>query len=107
MKNISVDGIEITIGQNQDENQRLLEEMKPEHSWFHIENLPSAHLTIPISYETIKKQSIYRIALELKKNSKYKKENNISVIYTHRKHLKLTNTPGKVITQNKIQRIKV
>ena len=107
MKNFTIDGIEVKIGSNQLENQQLIDEMEPEHSWFHIEEYPSAHLTIPVSFKDLKKQTLYYIALELKKNSKYKKVNCISVIYTHRKSLKLTNTPGKVFVTGKINAIKV
>ena len=81
--------------------------MEPEHSWFHIENVPSAHLVIPVSYLKLDKRTLYVIALELKKNSKYKKCNSLSVIYTHRKSLKLTTTLGKVFVTGKINTIKV
>ena len=107
MKTLFIDNLELKIGSNQLENQVLIDKMEDKHTWFHIDNLPSAHLTIPVSFENLKKKDIHRIALELKKNSKYKKYNSISVIYTHRDSLKLTNTPGKVFITGKKQSIKV
>ena len=107
MKTLTINDINVKIGVNQLENQELIDAMEPEHTWFHIEHLPSAHLTIPVSFKKLKKQNLYYIALELKKNSKYKKTNNISVIYTHRNCLKLTDTPGKVIVTGKINTINV
>ena len=50
MKILLINDIEVKIGSNQLENQLLIDEMDPEHSWFHIENVPSAHLVIPVSY---------------------------------------------------------
>lgn len=107
MKILNINDIELKIGSNQQENQQLIDEMEPEHSWFHIDNLPSAHLVIPLSYLKLDNRTLYAIALELKKNSKYKKYNSLSIIYTHRKSLKLTNTPGKVFITGKINTIKV
>ena len=107
MKILIINDIEVKIGSNQLENQLLIDEMDPDHSWFHIEDVPSAHLVIPISYLKLDSKTLYLIALELKKNSKYKKMNFITVIYTHRKSLKLTTTPGKVFVTGKINTIKV
>lgn len=107
MKILSINDLVLKIGSNQEENQELMDKMEPEHTWFHIENLPSAHLVIPISFTKLDKDTLYLIALKLKINSKYKKCNSVSVIYTHRKSLKLTNTPGKVIIKNKPMKIKV
>lgn len=107
MKILNINDIELKIGSNQQENQQLIDEMEPEHSWFHIDNLPSAHLVIPLSYIKLDKHTLYAIALELKKNSKYRGHNSLSIIYTHRKSLKLTNTPGKVFITGKINKIKV
>ena len=106
MKNIVIDGYSIKIGQNKNENQLLLETMKQNYTWFHIKDYPSAHLWVEDDFNNISKNLLYKCALELKKNSKFKKWNNIEIIYTLGKNLTLTNTPGLVITK-KTKSIKV
>jgi predicted ribosome quality control (RQC) complex YloA/Tae2 family protein len=97
----------IKIGQNQYENQLLLESMNPEHTWFHISGFPSPHLVIDANYENLSKAMIYKIAILLKQNTKYRKENNIDIDYTLRKNLQLTETPGMVYLRGKYHTIKV
>jgi predicted ribosome quality control (RQC) complex YloA/Tae2 family protein len=97
----------IKIGQNQYENQELLESMNPEHTWFHVSDVSSPHLIIDTNYETLSKVMIYKIAILLKQNTKYRKENNIDIDYTLRKNLQLTKTPGMVHIKGKYYTIKV
>jgi predicted ribosome quality control (RQC) complex YloA/Tae2 family protein len=97
----------IKIGQNQYENQELLESMNPEHTWFHLSDFSSPHLFIDVNYETLSKVMIYKIAILLKQNTKYRKENNINIDYTLRKNLQLTKTPGMVYIKGKYYTIKV
>jgi len=106
MKILNINGLEIKIGSNQFENQELIDNMEHNHTWFHIDNLPSAHLVIPVSYKNLSKKELYLIALELKKNSKYSKDNNIPIIYCHRESIKSTSTPGKVLIIGKKNIIK-
>ena len=106
MKKSKIDIYDIVLGQNRDENQSLLEAMNLEHTWFHIKDFPSAHLWINVNYNELSKSQIYRCALELKKNSKFKKWNNIEIIYTLGKNLQLTNKAGTVFA-NKTKKIKV
>ncbi len=87
----------IQIGQNQEENDKLLKSAGDNHTWFHLSDFSSPHLIIDADYEKLSKEQIYRIACILKKNTKYKKENYVSIDYIHRKEIRLTKTPGKVI----------
>lgn len=41
-----IDGYKISIGRNAKDNQRLLESAKADDLWFHIKDIPSAHLII-------------------------------------------------------------
>ncbi|MCX2717190.1 NFACT family protein [Helicobacter sp. MIT 21-1697] len=41
-----IEGFKISIGRNAKENQRLLESAKADDLWFHIKDMPSAHLII-------------------------------------------------------------
>ena len=106
MKTVLLDDYQIKIGQNRDENELLLNTMPDNFTWFHIKDYPSAHLWIEEDFNKLTKNQIYRCALELKKSGKYKKWNNIQIIYTQGKNLKKTNTPGTVIT-SKSKTIKV
>jgi len=87
----------IQIGQNQEENDKLVKSMEPKHTWFHLSDFSSPHLVINVDYEDLTKEKIYRIACILKKNTKYRKENYVSIDYTHRENLILTETPGTVL----------
>jgi predicted ribosome quality control (RQC) complex YloA/Tae2 family protein len=108
MKTLSFNEIyTIKIGQNQNENQNLLESMNENDSWFHLTDCASPHLIINIDFNLLSKQDIYRIAVILKQHTKYKKENNILIDYTLRKDLGLTKTPGMVNLIGKYYTIRV
>ena len=94
MREFEVDGIPLKMGRNQDENDALLKSMNPDDTWFHLEDAPSAHLCMPRDYKKINKNTLYRIALEVKKTSKLKSKHIVPVMYTYRKNLTLTNIPA-------------
>ena len=81
MKTINLDGYLLKLGQNKEENHTLLEEKDPKHTWFHLEDLPSAHLWINESYNNLSKAVIYKCAIELKKSGKYRKSNHVRIMY--------------------------
>ena len=91
----------IKIGQNERENQNLLENVDPNHTWFHLSDYPSPHLFINVDFNLLSKKDIYVIAVILKQNTKYKKENNVSIDYILRKNLEMTNKPGLVKLKTK------
>ena len=97
----------IKIGQNQNENQTLLESMNENDTWFHLSDYVSPHLIINVDFHNLSKQDIYRIGVILKQHTKYKKENNILIDYTLRKDLKLTKTSGMVNLIGKYYTIRV
>ena len=94
MREFEVDGIPLKMGRNRYENDALLKSMDPEDTWFHLEGLPSAHLSMPRDYKKVSKHTLYRIALEVKKNSRYKSKHVLPVMYTYRKNLTLTEIPA-------------
>jgi len=95
----------IQIGQNQNENDSLLKSAEHNHTWFHLSDYPSPHLVINVDYNLLSKEQIYRIACILKKNTKYRKENYISIDYTLRSNIELTNEIGKVLLHRKYKTI--
>jgi predicted ribosome quality control (RQC) complex YloA/Tae2 family protein len=97
----------IKIGSNAEENHALVESMEPNDSWFHLDEYPSPHLVINTDYDNLSKKMIYQIALLLKQNTKYKKEAELSILYTHRKNLITTKIPGTVTIKGKYESIKI
>ena len=106
MKEILLDNYQLKIGQNISENDFLLRSMSKNYTWFHIKNYPSAHLWINENYNKLSKRQIYLCAIELKKSGKFKKRNNIEIMYSLGHNLTLTKLPGTVIT-NKYKTINV
>lgn len=103
MREFEVDGIPVRMGRNRDENDALLKSMNPEDTWFHLEDAPSAHLSMPRDYKKVSKHTLYRIALEVKKSSKFKTNHIMPVMYTYRKNLTLTEIPANPIIDGKIK----
>jgi len=103
MREFEVDGIPVRMGRNCCENDALLKSMNPEDTWFHLEGVPSAHLAMPRDYRKVSKHTLYRIALEVKKSSKFKANHIMPVMYTYRKNLTLTEIPANPIISGKIK----
>jgi predicted ribosome quality control (RQC) complex YloA/Tae2 family protein len=97
----------IKIGSNAEENHTLVESMEPNETWFHLDEYPSPHLVINVDYDNLSKKMIYQIALLLKQNTKYKKETELTILYTHRKNIELTKVPGRVSIKGKYKTIKI
>lgn len=96
---------EFHIGKNAKDNTQLVLSSEPLDVWFHIADFPSAHLvyhnTERAALDTLRSNgTIYRMAVELKKWSKYRKYPNIKVIYCYVQDVTLTSTPGRVIAGN-------
>lgn len=107
VKTILVENYIVKIGQNQTENQSLLEAMNENDSWFHLADYPSPHLIINADYKNLSKQTIYHLAVLLKQNTKYKHEHALPIHYCLRNDLSLTSTPGQVVLNGKYKTIRV
>ena len=95
--------IEYIIGKNALHNTQLCQEMAPYDVWFHISNLPSAHLIMKnpdkVSLDKLRKHGIiYKMANRLKVSSKYRKTPLLKVDYCYGKDIKTTPVPGRVTT---------
>lgn len=89
------------IGKNAVENTELVLRSSDMDVWFHINGMPSAHLVYynPDGHDLEylrKKGVIYRMAINLKKKTKYRKCNTIEVIYDYIKHITPLTKPGLV-----------
>ena len=106
MKSITMEGYHVTLGQSKEENEQLVHDSQASHTWFHLENVPSAHLLINESYKNLPKSVIYKCALELKKCGKYRKCNHVSIMYALGKDVRSSGkNKGEVVT-NKYRTIK-
>lgn len=89
------------IGKSAIENTELVLRASDMDVWFHVKGVPSAHLIyynpdqLDLGYLR-KKGVIYKMALTLKKSSKYRKINNIEVIYDYIKNIHPLTKPGLV-----------
>lgn len=97
---------EYVIGKNAVGNTELCQTAASKDVWFHIANVPSAHLIYrnptEISLEKLRTNgTIFSLALQLKKaHPKYSKIPELAVIYTYIENIKVTKTPGLVITKS-------
>ena len=104
MRVLNIDGYNIKIGQNKEENEMLLDIMNSDDTWFHIKEYPSAHLWVEENYKNLTKSQIHKFALELKKGGKYKKRNHIEIVYTLGKYIEYDKS---TVYTNKAKTIKV
>ena len=98
------------IGRNAVENTELVLQSGDKDVWFHISGSPSAHLVYFNPYmETLddlrKSGIIYKMALELKKKSKYRKEQGIMIIYDYIKNITVTTKPGLVTVTSSVKNL--
>jgi predicted ribosome quality control (RQC) complex YloA/Tae2 family protein len=88
---------DLLIGQTQRENDQILRECDQDDTWFHLENVSGPHFILRNSGDSIPKRYLNQIAglfIDFKKTL----PNRYSVIYTELKNVKLTKTPGQVLT---------
>jgi predicted ribosome quality control (RQC) complex YloA/Tae2 family protein len=87
---------DIYIGKNAKGNEEIIKISHPESLWFHINNISSAHVILESKGDDIHKRFLIQIAkilLETKNNC----PNNVNVVYTQVKNVKLTKQLGTVI----------
>ncbi len=88
----------ILIGENANDNEKIIKISSQNSIWMHFENVSGPHLILQNNGDDIPKRYLNNVAARL---FKYKqKVGNQNIIYTNVGNLKLTNTPGKVITKN-------
>ena len=105
-KNFKIETIEINdkeyllyIGKNAKGNVEIIQKSHPESLWFHFENISSSHIILESKGDDINKRYITEVACKLYKTKKNVPKNE-NAIYTKVKYIKLTKTPGTVITTN-------
>lgn len=91
-------------GKDQHENTELVMCSESNDIWFHINNLPSAHLVAKINHLKLNKKELLKIvkqgALILKSISKYKSYDKLEICYTYISNVEVTDIPGTVNTSS-------
>uniref|UniRef100_A0A6C0IVB4 NFACT RNA-binding domain-containing protein n=1 Tax=viral metagenome TaxID=1070528 RepID=A0A6C0IVB4_9ZZZZ len=107
MKTLYIDNYTYRIGANAKENDQLIESSDKLDTWFHLDDLPSCHGIINCPIDKLSKQIIYLCAINIKKNSKFKKICNVKVVYTQIENIKKTDKLGEVQLLKKCKTILV
>lgn len=98
----------IQVGQDQNENQVLLDTAQDNDYWVHMSDFPSAHGIIYNPYdERISLKVIKRCCLTIKENSKQKSLKKLAFDITKRKFLQTTNTLGLVTLMKTLKIINI
>ena len=95
---ISSDGIEILVGKNAAQNDRLTLGAKPGEMWLHAKDMPGSHVIIRAEGE-IPRDTMRQAAMLAAWYSKGKNSSMVPVDYTLKKYVKKPSgaAPGKVI----------
>ena len=95
---ISSDGIEILVGKNAAQNDRLTLGAKPGEMWLHAKDMPGSHVIIRAEGE-IPRETMRQAAMLAAWYSKGKNSSMVPVDYTLKKYVKKPSgaAPGKVI----------
>ena len=95
---LSADGIEILVGKNAAQNDRLTLSAKPEEMWLHAKDMPGSHVIIRKEGE-IPQETLKEAALLAAWFSKGQRSSLVPIDYTLRKYVKKPSgaLPGKVI----------
>lgn len=95
--------LEYRYGKNMYENVELIDVSEPDDMWFHIADVPSAHLVMKMPADCTPQMVAFYVkqgAVLLKSvSSKYKSTPNLQVVYTRIKnvqHVDACKFPGKV-----------
>ena len=95
---VSGDGIDILVGKNAVQNDRLTAEALPEAVWLHAKDMPGSHVIIRAEGE-IPPQTLKQAAMLAAWYSKGRRSSMVPVDYTRRRYVKKPSgaAPGKVI----------
>lgn len=92
----------IKIGQNKDENDKLVANSKQTDLWFHLANLPSCHVILESDNDNQATREMIIYAAQLtKQNTKYRDHSKIIVNYIQVKYVRRTEEPGLVVLRKK------
>ena len=94
----SSDGIEIVVGKNAAQNDRLTASAKPDEMWLHAKDMPGSHVIIRAEGD-IPRDTLMQAAILAAWYSKGQRSSMVPIDYTRKKYVKKPSgaAPGKVI----------
>ena len=93
----------IKIGENSDDNDKIISDANQTDLWFHLANLSSCHVILSCSKNNMPTiQMINYCANLVKENTKFKNLQSVKVHYTQVKNIRKTNIKGKIIIKGKL-----
>ena len=97
-KYLSADGLEILVGKNAVQNDRLTSGADPDAVWLHAKDMPGSHVIIPAGGE-IPRETLKQAAMLAAWYSRGQRSSMVPVDYTRRRYVKKPSgaAPGKVI----------
>lgn len=104
MKRLLIDDFVVLVGENALENDNLVRNAAPEDIWLHLENMSSAHIVIKC-VGLVPPKRVINIAAGFFRDIQKKVVGRYNVIWTEIRNVRLTQTPGCVIT-SKTRKIK-
>ena len=95
---LSADGIEILVGKNAVQNDRLTQGAEPDAMWLHAKDMPGSHVIIRAEGE-IPRETMKQAAMLAAWYSKGQRSSMVPIDYTRRKYVRKPSgaAPGKVI----------
>jgi len=96
------------IGENAQENDKLIDEALPNDLWFHVYNKKSCHVVAHIP-ECIDRKNLKYIVSQgavLCKQFSYPSVKNLPIVFTRRRYIEKTDTPGLVFIPEENKSIK-
>jgi predicted ribosome quality control (RQC) complex YloA/Tae2 family protein len=89
---------QIEVGENQNENDKLIRKSSQKSLWFHLYDAPSPHgILTSLHGNKPTKDAIKHIASIIKEKSKAKNNHRVKIEYIELSHVRTTETAGKVI----------
>lgn len=98
-----IDGIKVSIGKNERENQRLLEDARADDLWLHIQGIPSSHMIIHCGKAKLREEILQESAKILLGMSGIC-DKNVLVDYTQRRYVKIVEGANVVYAKQKTLR---
>ena len=97
--------ITFTIGENAQDNFDIIDDAHPNDLWFHIHNESSCHVIASMPRdEKLNKKQIHKIITQgsciCKKNSKYKSNKDVEIVYSYICNVVKTHIIGQVNVSN-------
>lgn len=89
MKSFTIDGLHFEVGQNAEENEKLVfHRSAPKDLWFHLEHFPSPHGVLHCTDTEVRTETIVQCAELIKSKSKHKNASRVSVSILEVQHLR-------------------